>query len=221
MNLREISDLTRKLSELLKKDLHKAQEAKLAGDYESSCKDANNRLIQCNRMLEEGNMPGAVQLANVNPPLMELIRALTWEDAGIWREHCNTKKLPSPPAFDGPAIKSLTQALVNEDTIGPEHPLSKDFASLMMKKQQEEAYRVLCVILEKDPNNHYATSIKLKLDAGNSFTIPANYYLFFGDNTANSADSRSWGALPKTNVIGHSSFVYWPPLSPRFGWSHR
>ena len=164
MNLRAISDLTRKLSELLDKDLHKAQESKLAVDYEGACKDANNRLIQCSRMLEEGNMPGAVQLANVNPPLMELIRALTWEDAGIWREYCNTKKHPSPPAFDGPAIKSLTQALINEDTIGPEHPLSKEFSSLMMKKQQEEAYRVLCVILEKDPNNQSYTSIKPQLE---------------------------------------------------------
>lgn len=164
MNLREIGNLTRKISELINKDLHKAQEAKLAGDYEGTCKDANNRLVQCSLMLEEGNMPGAVQLANVNPPLMELIRALTWEDAGIWREYCNSKKHPSPPAFDGPAIKSLTQALVNEDTIGPEHPLSKEFSSLMMKKHQEEAYRVLCVILEKDPNNQNYTSFKPQLE---------------------------------------------------------
>jgi hypothetical protein len=164
MNLREISGLTRHLSELLDKGLHKAREPKLAGNYEGACKDANNRLIQCSRMLEEGNMPGAVQLANVNPPLMELIRALTWEDAGIWREYCNSNKLPSPPAFDGPAIKTLTQALVNEDVIGPEHPLSKEFSSLMMKKHQEEAYRVLCVILEKDPSNQSYISIKPQLE---------------------------------------------------------
>jgi len=164
MNLREIKELTRKLSELIQKDLHKTQESKLAGDYEGACKDANKRLVQCSRMLEEGNMPGAVQLANVNPPLMELIRALTWEDAGIWREYCNTKSLPSPPAFEGHAIKLLTQALVNEDTIGPEHPLSKEFSSLTMKKRPEEAYRVLCVILEKDPNNQSYTSIKPELE---------------------------------------------------------
>ena len=52
-------------------------------------------------------------------------------------------------------------------------------------------------------------------------SITPNHYLMFGDNSINSLDSRAWGELPQKNVIGHSSFVYWPPLSPRFGWSHR
>ena len=52
-------------------------------------------------------------------------------------------------------------------------------------------------------------------------TVPENHYMFLGDNTASSMDSRTWGTLPENNVIGHSSFVYWPPLSPRFGWSHQ
>jgi signal peptidase I len=51
--------------------------------------------------------------------------------------------------------------------------------------------------------------------------IKPKYFLMFGDNTTNSSDSRVWGQLPMRNVIGKSSFVYWPPLSPRFGWSHR
>ncbi|MCS5648327.1 MAG: S26 family signal peptidase, partial [Dehalococcoidia bacterium] len=51
--------------------------------------------------------------------------------------------------------------------------------------------------------------------------ITRNHYLMFGDNSINSLDARAWGELPQENVIGHSSFVYWPPLSPRFGWSHR
>jgi signal peptidase I len=51
--------------------------------------------------------------------------------------------------------------------------------------------------------------------------VPMNYFLMFGDNTASSLDSRIWGAIPKKNVVGISSFVYWPPFSPRFGWSHR
>ena len=54
-----------------------------------------------------------------------------------------------------------------------------------------------------------------------NISITPNHYLMFGDNSINSLDARAWGELPQENVIGHSSFVYWPPLSPRFGWSHR
>jgi signal peptidase I len=58
-------------------------------------------------------------------------------------------------------------------------------------------------------------------DSESNLKLKPNQYLMFGDNTTNSSDSRTWGQLPMRNVIGKSSFVYWPPLSPRFGWSHR
>ena len=59
-----------------------------------------------------------------------------------------------------------------------------------------------------------------RLNYGKQISVNPGHYLMFGDNTVNSRDSREWGELPQENVIGHSSFVYWPPLSPRFGWSH-
>lgn len=40
--------------------------------------------------------------------------------------------------------------------------------------------------------------------------VRTNHYLAMGDNTMNSLDSRSWGSLPRTNVIGKYAFVYWP-----------
>jgi signal peptidase I len=51
------------------------------------------------------------------------------------------------------------------------------------------------------------------------YTVPDNCYLAMGDNTMNSSDSRFWGALSRTNVIGKSFFVYWP-ITERFGWAH-
>ena len=60
-----------------------------------------------------------------------------------------------------------------------------------------------------------------RISYGNKLSVNPGHYLMFGDNTVNSRDSREWGELPQQNVIGHSSFVYWPPLSPRFGWSHQ
>jgi len=46
--------------------------------------------------------------------------------------------------------------------------------------------------------------------------VPENSCLPMGDNTCNSLDSRFWGPIPETAVIGKSFFVYWP-ITSRFG----
>ena len=57
-------------------------------------------------------------------------------------------------------------------------------------------------------------------NSSTKYIVPDHSYLAFGDNTLNSADSRTWGPVPDKNVIGQSAFVYWP-ITSRFGWSHR
>lgn len=53
---------------------------------------------------------------------------------------------------------------------------------------------------------------------GNSFlpdnqeiTVPANDYFVLGDNREVSSDSRSWGYVPKNEIIGRVILRYWPP----------
>jgi signal peptidase I len=43
--------------------------------------------------------------------------------------------------------------------------------------------------------------------------------MVMGDNTRNSLDSRYLGDFGRENVIGKSSFVYWP-ISSRFGFGY-
>ncbi|TET32903.1 MAG: signal peptidase I [Planctomycetota bacterium] len=41
--------------------------------------------------------------------------------------------------------------------------------------------------------------------------IPEGHYFALGDNTVNSTDSRSWGALPEENIVGRAFMVFWKP----------
>ena len=47
--------------------------------------------------------------------------------------------------------------------------------------------------------------------AGQPVKVPAGHYFFLGDNSASSRDSRYWGFLPESKIIGRAFVIYWPP----------
>ena len=48
------------------------------------------------------------------------------------------------------------------------------------------------------------------LKDGEAIKVPEGEYLVMGDNRMESSDSREWGFVNKSAVIGESLFVYWP-----------
>jgi signal peptidase I len=48
-------------------------------------------------------------------------------------------------------------------------------------------------------------------ETGGPWRVPANHYFFLGDDRAHSCDSRVWGTVPRSNLIGPVVLTYWPP----------
>jgi len=40
--------------------------------------------------------------------------------------------------------------------------------------------------------------------------VPEHCYFALGDNSYHSSDSRDWGPVPQSNVVGRGWMVYWP-----------
>jgi signal peptidase I len=54
------------------------------------------------------------------------------------------------------------------------------------------------------------------LAEGRTLKIPDDKFIALGDNSANSLDSRYWGFVPDTSVIGKAIFIYYP-FTKRWG----
>jgi signal peptidase I len=44
-----------------------------------------------------------------------------------------------------------------------------------------------------------------------SWQVPSGRYFFLGDDRVNSCDSRVWGSVPRSSLIGPVMLTYWPP----------
>jgi signal peptidase I len=65
-------------------------------------------------------------------------------------------------------------------------------------------------------NEPYVDSALRDDETGTWPRNPPGHYFFLGDNRADSCDSRTWGTVPRSSLIGPVLLTYWPPT--RVGW---
>ncbi|HZT58914.1 MAG TPA: signal peptidase I, partial [Pyrinomonadaceae bacterium] len=85
----------------------------------------------------------------------------------------------------------------------PDTPEREDNAPLKIvnspPRKEGESYDVYF-----DPERHASTR-----HADGKFIVPEGHYFAMGDNRDNSLDSRYWGYVPRSAIIGRAMFVYW------------
>ena len=78
--------------------------------------------------------------------------------------------------------------------------IKEGFVYVNGKKVDESAY------LDDNVRTYGGSFLK----ENESIIVPPDNFFVMGDNRPFSSDSREWGFLPQTNIIGKSFYVYWP-----------
>jgi signal peptidase I len=108
-----------------------------------------------------------------------------------------TPKGPDGKPID-PTIKDLVKRVIGlpGDTVG-----TKDNHILINGKQIEESYL---------PQGTVTDCTSFKPDCFPTGKIPADHYWVMGDNRTNSRDSRYFGAIPRSEIVGRVFVRVWP-----------
>ena len=110
----------------------------------------------------------------------------------------------SPPAF-GKGRMTLIKRIIG---LPGETVSLKDGAVYINGQRINEPYvrRVNGAALPTEPS-----SVGQKWSLTQPYTVPAGHYFVMGDNREQSDDSRYWGTISKSDLIGVAFFKYWPP----------
>ena len=100
--------------------------------------------------------------------------------------------------------------------IYPENP-KKDFIKRLVATETEtvEIKNTAIYINDKllsDPlfNQRYYYNRGPFGQEGKNIIVPKDSCFVLGDNSASSQDSRYWGFVPRKNIIGKATLIYWP-----------
>ncbi|MEN3940082.1 hypothetical protein WJU23_02230 [Prosthecobacter sp. SYSU 5D2] len=129
---------------------------KAARDYAQHCTQADQRLEQVALMLQKGSDYQALQAAEQEPPLLDLVAALSFGEEKAWREFCETHELPVAPELSAQTVQSLEKIYAKGITAN--HPLYKDFRAAVLARDDAKSLQIINVILKLNPKDANAKS---------------------------------------------------------------
>lgn len=105
----------------------------------------------------------------------------------------------------------------NADHYGPIY-IPKKGDRIALNDENIERY-LKCIQFENDSVLQESAGLKINGQYETSYVFKESYYFMMGDNRHNSLDSRFWGLLPESLIIGKALYLYWGKDLERVGLS--
>jgi signal peptidase I len=122
--------------------------------------------------------------------------------AGAATQTCGNNEEKPGQACDRPTRQESSQNYIKRMVAGPGDTVKIIDGRVYRNGKLESApYARFTGCNSTNPDCNYPTPIK----------IPPGYYFMMGDNRDFSDDSRFWGPVPRSWIIGEAFFTYWPP----------
>jgi hypothetical protein len=147
----------------------------LAAEYAELCARAALRLEQMIPLIRSGQDYAALQIAEAPPPVLDLVRQLSFAEAETWRAFCQRRGLPVAQPFDERNVDLANQLYGKK--ISETHPLYRDYRQAIRTRQEQQALRILQSIRRVNPDDANAhaeyTRLARKLHAHKSAELAA------------------------------------------------
>jgi hypothetical protein len=98
---------------------YKDRMKELAESYAACCDEANRRLRRCEDFLQRGLRSEAVQYAQSEPVLLEVVAALDFPERSQWEQLALLYSLPPAPKLLLETARALNEAFAQEKTLEP------------------------------------------------------------------------------------------------------
>ena len=157
-----VHKLIRQIRDALSKQDQNAPLESLAADYARLCHEANQRLDSCTAMLEKGSEYQALQLAETEPALLDLIATLSFAEAPEWAAFCVENQLAVAAKCDPKAVQALDGLYARG--INANHPLYKDYRAAVTSRDDGKAIQIIRSIVRLNPDDANGKSELARLE---------------------------------------------------------